>query len=239
MKKVTFVLLILGLLVPVSAEAKKPPKKPTPTQQVQGKNSAWMCKSLRATNPTGFRVAFGQNTNGRNAFGKCVSAHARARNTNRVVTLKKLTINATGTVTNAGAAGCQSTASGCTLTSSGNLIGVVGGTYTSTFTILWTQATPNGQGGFCAPASGQTTLTLPGLGTITKQETGQVCEVGATGTNVAHTFSGTFSVSGGTGLFSNASGSGTATFSQQPGGSSALGGTITASETFTTLSVHI
>jgi hypothetical protein len=239
MRRVTFVLLILGLLVPVSAEAKKPPKKKTPKQQLTTKNSAWMCKSLRGANAMAFRLAFGTNTNGRNAFGKCVSAHARAKNTNRVVTLKHLAINATGTVTNAGAVNCQFTASGCVLSSSGSLAGAVGGTYTSTLTILWTQATSNGHGGFCAPASGQTTLTLPGLGTITKQETGQICEVGTTGTNVAHTFSGTFTVSGGTGLFSNASGSGTVTFTQQPGASSALGGTVTASETFTTLGVHI
>src|SRR4029453_15320227 len=109
----------------------------------------------------------------------------------------------TGTVTNAGAANCQFSVSGCTLASSGNLTGVVGGTYTSTFTIFWTQGGSNGNGGFCAPASGQTTLTLPALGTLTKQETGQACEVGATGMNVAHTFSGTFTVTGGTGLFSN------------------------------------
>ena len=239
MKRVTLGLLMLALVVPVSAEAKKPPKKPTPAQQSATKNAAWMCKSLRAANPTAFRLAFGKNTNARNAYGKCVSAHARAKSTDRIITLKKLTINATGTVTNAGASGCQFSVSGCTLSSSGNLTGVVGGTYTSTLTIMWTQATSNGQGGFCAPASGQTTLTLPGLGTITKQETGQVCEVGVTGTNVAHTFSGTFTVSGGTGLFSNATGSGTATFSQSPGASSALGGAITASETFTTLSVQI
>src|SRR5215212_4192973 len=144
MRRVTFVLLILGLLVPVSAEAKKPPKKQTPKQQLATKNAAWMCKSLHAANPTAFRVAFGTNTNRRNAFGKCVSAHARAKNTNRVVTLKNLTINATGTVTNAGAANCQLSVSGCTLSSSGNLAGVVGGTYTSTFTMRCSHG-PNGR----------------------------------------------------------------------------------------------
>jgi hypothetical protein len=148
-------------------------------------------------------------------------------------------IAATGTVTNAGAAGCQFTASGCTLTSTGSLVGVVGGTYGSTLTILWMQATSNGAGGFCAPASGDTTLSLPALGTIVKHETGTVCEVGATGPNVAHTFTGTFTVSSGTGLFAGATGSGTATFRQEPGASSALGGAITASEKFTSLSVHV
>jgi hypothetical protein len=239
MKTVTLVLLSFALLVPVAAEAKKPPKKPVSAQQLATKNSAWMCKALRTANPTAFRVAFGRNANGRNAFGKCVSAHARAKNLDRVITIRNVRINATGTVTNAGAAGCQLTSAGCTLTSSGSLTGVVGGTYTSTFTILWTQATTNGQGGFCAPATGQTTLTLPGLGTITKSETGTVCEVGATGLNVPHTFTGTFTVTGGTGLFNGATGAGTATFTQQPGTTSALGGTVSGSESFTSLTAHI
>jgi len=240
MKRFTFLLLALALLVPVaSAEAKKPPKKPTSAQQVATKNAAWMCKALRAANPTAFRVAFGRNKNGRNAYGKCVSAHARAKHLNRVITLKNVTINATGTVTGAGATGCQFSTAGCTVTSSGTLTGVVGGTYTSTFTILWTQAASNVQGGFCAPATGDTTLTLPGLGTVTKHETGNVCEVGATGANVAHTFTGTFTVTAGTGIFNGATGSGTATFTQQPGTTTALGGTVTGSETFTRLTAQI
>jgi hypothetical protein len=239
MKTLTIALLAFALLVPVAAEAKKPPKKPTSTQQLVAKNSAWMCKALRAANPTAFRVAFGRNANGRNAYGKCVSAHARAKHVNRVITIKNVRINATGTVTDAGAAGCQLSLAGCTLTSTGTLTGVVGGTYSSTFTIMWTQATSNGAGGFCAPATGHTTLTLPGLGTITKNETGTVCEVGVTGSNVPHSFTGTFTVTGGTGLFNNASGSGTAAFTQQPGSTSALGGTVTGSEVFTSLTAQI
>lgn len=240
MKKLTLGLLALALAVPVGAEAKPPPKKPKPsTQQSATKNAAWMCKSLRAANQAAFTTVFGTNQNGRNAYGKCVSAHARSKHSNRAFSLKNLTIRATGTVTNAGAAGCQFSASGCTLTSNGTLTGVVGGTYASTFTIMWTQATPNGVGGFCAPATGDTTLTLPGLGTLTKHETGQVCEVGATGANVAHTFTGTFTVTGGTGFFAGATGSGTVTFTQQPGATTALGGAVTASERFTTLNVHV
>ncbi len=239
MKRVTLILLTFALLVPVGAEAKKPPKPPTPASQLTTKNSAWICKALRTANPTAFRVVFGRNHNGRNAYGKCVSAHARGKHLNRVFTIKGTKIDATGTVTNAGTAGCQLTVAGCTLTSSGTLTGVVGGTFTSTFTILWTQGTSNGHGGFCAPATGQTTLTLPGLGTITKSETGTVCEVGATGVNVAHSFTGTFTVTGGTGVFNNATGSGTATFTQQPGSTSALGGSVSGSETFTSLNVQI
>jgi hypothetical protein len=246
MKKMTLGLLVLALAVPVGAEAKQPPKKPKKptTQQLATKNSAWLCKTLRATNPTAFRTvfgsaAFGANHNGRNAYGKCVSAHARAKHSNRAFALKNITITGTGTVTNAGAAGCQLSASGCTLASTGTLAGIVGGTYSSTFTIMWTQATPNGHGGFCAPAAGDTTLTLPGLGTITKHEAGTVCEVGATGLNVAHTFAGTFTVTSGTGVFSAGTGSGTATFTQQPGTTNALGGAVSASEKFTSLGVHV
>jgi hypothetical protein len=241
MKKLTLGLFVLALTVPVGAGAKQPPKKPkTPkTVQVATKNAAWMCKGLKSASPAGFAAVFGTNHNRRNAYGKCVSAHARAKHSNRAFSLRNVTINATGTVTNAGGVGCQFSASGCTLTSTGNLTGIVGGTYSSTFTIMWTQATANGQGGFCAPASGDTTLTLPALGTLTKHEIGKVCEVGATGLNVAHTFTGTFTVSSGTGVFAGATGSGTATFTQQPGATTALGGTVSATERFTSLSVHV
>lgn len=242
MKKLTLAgLLVLALAVPAAAEAKPPPKKPkTPkAQQVATKNAAWMCKTMKAANPAAFTTAFGSNHNGRNAYGKCVSAHARAKHSNRAFSLRHVTIAATGTVTNSGSAGCQVSASSCTLTSTGNLSGIAGGTYSSTFTILGTQATSNGHGGFCAPAAGDTTLTLPGLGTITKHESGTVCEVGATGANVAHTFAGSFAVTSGTGIFAGATGSGTATFTQEPGASSALGGTVNAMEKFTSLVVHV
>jgi hypothetical protein len=242
MKRLTLGLLVLALTVPVAAEAKQPPgkpKHPPKTAQAAAKNAAWMCKSLRTANPAAFATAFGTNHNARNAYGKCVSAHARAKHSNRAFTMRHVTINASGTVTNAGAVGCQSNAGGCTLTSSGTLDGIAGGTYSSTLTIMWTQATPNGHGGFCAPAAGDTTLTVPGLGTLTKHESGTVCEVGATGPNVAHTFSGSFTVTGGTGLFAGATGSGTVAFTQQPGATSALGGAVSARERFTTLVVHV
>jgi hypothetical protein len=44
---------------------------------------------------------------------------------------------------------------------------------------------------------------------------------------------------GGTGLFNGATGSGTATFTQQPGSTSALGVSVSGSETFTSLSAQI
>jgi hypothetical protein len=241
MKKLTLGLLCLALAVPAAAEAKQPPGKPKHPKPAQTatKNAAWMCKSLRTANASAFATAFGTNHNARNAYGKCVSAHARAKHSNRAFSMRHVTIAGSGTVTNAGAVGCQFSAGGCTLTSSGTLNGIAGGTFTSTLTIMWTQARANGAGGFCAPAAGDTTLTVPGLGTLTKHESGTVCEVGATGPNVAHTFTGSFSVTGGTGLFAGAAGSGTVTSAQQPGAASALGGRVSANEKFTPLVVHV
>lgn len=245
MRKFVLSLLVLVLAVPTVAVAaapgKKKPKPPTPTALATAKNAAQVCKALRAANPTLFARTFGANHTMRNAYGKCVSAKARSKTTNPTVTLKNVTVVTTGTVTNGGAAGCQFTAAGCTLTSSGTVSSAYAGTYTATFTVLWQspQTHSNGAGGFCAPATGTVVLTLTGLGTITKNETGEVCEVGATGPNVPHTFTGPFTVASGTGLFTGATGTGTSTFNQQPGTTGATGGPITASETFQTLTFKL
>jgi len=237
----TLTTLACALALPLAADAHgKPPVKQTKSVSVAvTKNSAWLCKSLRSQDKTAFAKAFGKNGNLRNAYGKCVSAHARAKRLHgKTLTFHNITIGSTGTITNGGADGCQFTDAGCTITSTGTLTGVAGGTYSSTWTILWKQATSNGQGGFCAPASGTTTLTLPIVGTLTKNEQGTVCEVGATGTNVEHVLqNGTFTVASGTGLLSSVTGSGTVSFDQKPGTSSALGGAVTGSETFDTLTI--
>jgi hypothetical protein len=242
MRKPAIVLLVAALAVPAAADAKKPPPKQSKTAVTATKNAAKACAALRAANATLFRTTWGKNHNGRNAFGKCVSAHARAKQANPTFTLHNLTLNSTGTVTNAGATGCQFTAAGCTVTSTGTVTGAFGGTYSSTFTILW-QTTgapnPNAPGGFCADATGDVTLTFPGLGTLTKHEVGKVCETTATGANVPHSFTGTFTVTGGTGVFNGATGSGTASWSQQPGATSAQGGAVTGSETFETLTLKL
>lgn len=70
---------------------------------------------------------------------------------------------------------------------------------------------PNGDGGYCAPASGTSTLTAANGDAVYLTMTGTVCEVGATGLNVPHTFSGTYTITGGTGRFDNATGSGSVT----------------------------
>ncbi len=235
MNKLILALTAAALLVPVAATAKKPP---SPGKSAQ--NVAHMCKDLRAANPTLFRQTWGTNTTKRNAYGKCVSAHARAKRHGRSFTLTNLTLNSSGTVTSSGAPGCQLTAAGCTVTRAGTITGAFMGTYNASVTIVWKQATPNGAGGFCAPASGTTTLTLPALGKLTKSEQGTVCEVGATGPNAAHTMTnGTFTVTGGTGVFTGATGSGTSTLDQKPGAASAEGGTVSDSETFTSLTIKL
>lgn len=233
--------LALALAIPAAAAAKGPKPHPHAPAGSATKNSAFACKALRTQDPAAFAKAFGANHNMRNAYGKCVAAHARARSLHgKTLTFHNVTISSTGTVTDAGASGCQFTSAGCTTTSTGTLNGVLGGTYTSTWTILWQQATSNGQGGFCAPGSGTTSLSIPALGTLTKAEQGTVCEVGATGDNVEHVLqNGTFSTTGGTGLLSNASGTGTVAFDQKPGATSALGGSVLGSETFSTLTVTL
>ena len=41
-------------------------------------NAAKACKAERTTDPDAFREKYGTNRNKRNAFGKCVSTHAKA-----------------------------------------------------------------------------------------------------------------------------------------------------------------
>src|SRR5262249_445536 len=156
--------------IPAASYAKAPPpKKPKSAQQVLiAKNSAQMCKALRSANPTLFKKTWGTNANRSNAYGKSVSAHARPNHlTKPTFTMRSIVLNHAGTVSSAGAG---------TLTSSGKITGFFGGTFTASFTFTLASATPNGPSSFCYSATGTVTLTLPGLGTLTKQETGKVCE---------------------------------------------------------------
>lgn len=237
MKRV-IVAVLLAALIPVASAAAKQPNPKAAT------NAAHLCKALQAANPSLFKTTYGTNANKSNAYGKCVSAAAKSKRHTHTITLSNIALTSTGTVLTTGTLGCQTTTAGCTLTSSGTVGGPWTGTYTSTFTILWasTLTISNGASptGYCAPASGTVTLTLTGLGTITKQETGTVCEVGPTGVNVAHTFNnGTFTVQSGTGVFAGATGSGTTTFSQAPGVSDAVGGIVTGTETIATLTLKV
>ena len=125
-----------------------------------------------------------------------------------------------GTETSLSLAGCQFTYAGCTVQTNGyatsSYLGY--GPYVSTLTVYWVAAYSNGNGGYCAPAAGTGVLTATNGDTLTQSEAGIVCEVGATGPNVAHTFTGIFTNTGGTGPFRRARGGGIIT-----GGDNGLG----------------
>ncbi len=127
-----------------------------------------------------------------------------------------------GTETSLSASGCQFTAAGCTVQTNGTQTSSHLGTgpYQTTLTVDWAAATSNGQGGFCAPASGPSILTAANGDTLTLSNTGIVCEVGATGNNVPHSYNGTYTITGGTGRFTDATGSGRVTGSDDGDGNS-------------------
>jgi hypothetical protein len=105
--------------------------------------------------------------------------------------------------------GCQFTAAGCTIKTTGyaNNGSLGNGKYTETITIDWAANYSNGKGGYCAPSSGPSVLTTS-HGKIDIQTTGTVCEVAKSVTFGRHVFFGTYSVTGGTGRFAHASGTG-------------------------------
>lgn len=129
-----------------------------------------------------------------------------------------------GTETSLSASGCQFTLAGCTVQTNGTATSshVGTGPYVSTLTIDWAQATSNGEGGFCAPASGNSQLSDDSGNTLYLQDTGTVCEVGATGSNVPHTFTGTYMIdpNQSTGRFTGDTGSGTINGSDDGSGNS-------------------
>lgn len=124
---------------------------------------------------------------------------------------KKLIAQGQGTITSSGAPNCQFSSTGCTIVYSGTIQGghIGNANFDTTLTIDWAAHTSNGSGGFCAPANG-TTVIATHWGNINIAESGTVCEVGTTGANVPHTFNGTYTITGGTGRFSGATGAGTA-----------------------------
>lgn len=121
-----------------------------------------------------------------------------------------------GTETSLSPSNCQNNPPfECTVQTNGTAHGVPlgSGSYVSTITINWGQASSNGQGGYCAPIATdvQSTAVLNGPNgnsiDITTNS-GTICEVGPTGINDAHTFNGTFTITGGTGRFVGATGNG-------------------------------
>lgn len=137
--------------------------------------------------------------------------------------------------TNPSGNGCQF-AGVCVVDTSGNANVVTGNyrfaaTYTSTLSINYAAATSTHKGAdYCAPASGtvQITSTSNPADQIYKSESGQVC--GGQGGGAPHTFSGTYTITGGSGRFAGASGSGSVSTTDNGQGtvtSSTESGTIT------------
>lgn len=103
----------------------------------------------------------------------------------------------------------------CTVQTNGTAHGVPlgSGSYVSTITVNWGGAYSNGQGGYCAPIAtdqpSTATLNGPNGNSINlTTNTGTICEVGPTGQYDAHTFNGTFTITGGTGKYVGATGNG-------------------------------
>ena len=118
-----------------------------------------------------------------------------------------------GNQTSAGAPNCQNTAAGCTVGFAGTVTGtpIAAGTFSSTLTIFYTQFTPGPSPfAFCAPASGSATLVdgANSANTISKDESGQVC-ASSFNSGGSYTFTGTYTITGGTGIYSGATGTGT------------------------------
>lgn len=118
-----------------------------------------------------------------------------------------------GSQTSSGAPNCQNEAAGCTITSAGTITGtpITTGTFSSTLTIYYTQYTVgNPDYAFCAPASGSATLVdgADPANTISKDESGQIC-ASSFGSGGSYTFIGNYTITGGTGAYSGATGSGT------------------------------
>jgi len=131
----------------------------------------------------------------------------------------------TGSQTSAGAPNCQFPPStGCTIGSAGTISGtpIASGSFTSSLTISYTSATTGHPGyAFCAPANGTSTLS-DGTGTITEDQSGQVC-ASSYGSGGSYTFIAKFTVTSGTGAYSGVTGTGTV-YTYQPTQSSSFTG---------------
>jgi len=158
----------------------------------------------------------GANQNTAGAFGQCVSTSVKLGRHGGQLEF------ATGTISSFGAAGCNTATAGCVLTASGTIEGkpILHGTWSASLTAVWTSATATGDGGYCAPTTG-TVLLSDGTNSLTESVQGNLCEIGATGANVGHFFTGTAAVTSGTGTYATATGKAKLAF-YQPTGSNAI-----------------
>ena len=168
-----------------------------------------------------FDDTYGTNGTKANAFGTCVSSGAKTGSRGVATRLSQLEF-ATGAISSFGAASCNAATAGCVLTASGTIEGkpILHGTWSASLTAVWTSATANGDGGYCAPTTG-TVLLSDGTSSLTESVQGTLCEIGATAANVGHVFSGRATVTSGTGTYATAAGKAKLAF-YQPTGSNAI-----------------
>jgi hypothetical protein len=185
--------------------------------RVVTQNAAQTCKAeRRAKGDDGFASQWGTNQTQANALGKCVSSRVR------LASRAQLLEFASGAISSFGAAGCNTSTAGCALAASGAIEGkpIAHGSFVAALTAVWTSATSNGAGGYCAPTTGTVTLS-DGTNTIVESVQGSLCEIGATGATVGHAFAGRYTVTGGTGSYTGAQGSGRLAF-YQPSATNAI-----------------
>lgn len=126
-----------------------------------------------------------------------------------------------GVYTGGGPAGCQFGGQ-CTDTAKGTITVNAGAytfpaTFTSVSVVDYSKEQQVSPGNYCAPTTVQVTITstLHTNDQISKSETGTVCASDSAG--AAHTFTGTYQITGGAGRFQAATGTGSTT-SQDNGG---------------------
>jgi hypothetical protein len=203
-------LVCVALLALPAAALAAPPPHEVKAASVAAVNLAWTCGMLRDTRPVLFAKAFG-----RNGYRACVasSAHATRPHRSVTVTLRGLALTAAGTAADTSGPECRQSADGCTLRTAGTVTGLLSGAWSATWTVLWNVATPNLQNGVCAPAFGTGVVELPGLGSLSQDMQGVLCELGPAGPGVVRALRrGTFVIRSAEGSFRLAAGSGSLSF---------------------------
>ncbi len=135
------------------------------------------------------------------------------------------TFNASGSITNAGAEGCELSVDGCFLTLEGTIQGqgIGNGSYITTLIVQWGAALDNSSAGSqCAPASGETIFTTADGSEVTLGYAGFICELLSDANPTPQTFNGSFIVTDANKRFSGVQGSGRITFSIESDGHSLM-----------------